>query len=223
MKESDHNEIAFFGKITAGVTHEIKNVLAIIKEASGLMEDIMSISPEAVISNQDKIQISLTRIKDQVRRGIKLTGRLNKFAHSSYESLAVINLYEIIEQVIELSARFAGYKKVVLKVYPPDQSISIRTRSVQLQRTLFECIECCLDLMHSGGQINIYPKKSNEHHEVYFLCQGDLPNKTSNAYDISASQKWPVLQEVATSMGVSVETVESEPGILLILPPRIQL
>lgn len=223
MKESEPNEIAFFGKITAGVTHEIKNVLAIIKEASGLMEDIMSISPEAIISNQDKIQISLTRIKDQIKRGIKLTGRLNKFAHSSYESLAVIDLYEIVDQVVELSARFAGYKNVILKVHPPAQSISIITHPVQLQRTLFECIECCLNLMHSGGQINIYPKNGSENHEVYFLCQGDLPTKTPYANDIAISQKWPVLQEVATSIKGSVEAVESESGILLTLPPKIKL
>jgi signal transduction histidine kinase len=222
MKESEDNEVAFFGKITAGVTHEIKNVLAIIKEASGLMEDIMSISPEAVISNQDKIQISLTRIQDQVRRGIELTGRLNKFAHSSYESLAVIDLYEIIGQLVALSVRFAGYKKVVLKVHPPDQSISIRTRPVQLQRILFECIEYCLNLMHSGGQINIYPKKSNENLEIYFLCQGDFPDKTAEDDDIAISRKWPVLQEITASVEGTVKPVESGCGVLLILPPRIE-
>ena len=31
------DELAFFGKIAAGVTHELKNVLAVIKESNGLM------------------------------------------------------------------------------------------------------------------------------------------------------------------------------------------
>ena len=39
MKDNENGEIVFFGKITAGITHEMKNVLAIIKESSGLVED----------------------------------------------------------------------------------------------------------------------------------------------------------------------------------------
>lgn len=46
MKENENSEIVFFGKITAGITHEMKNVLAIIKESSGLMEDLILLRPE---------------------------------------------------------------------------------------------------------------------------------------------------------------------------------
>ena len=46
MKQRNEKELEFFGKITAGITHEMKNVLAIIKKSAGLMEDIMSLSAE---------------------------------------------------------------------------------------------------------------------------------------------------------------------------------
>lgn len=218
MTENSQNEIAFLGKIAAQVTHELKNVLAIIKEASGLMEDIISISPEAATLHQDKIQNSLTRIKDQVKRGVELTGRLNKFAHSSYESPAEIDLYTMIEQIVALAVRVARNRKAVLKVYPPDQSIYIVTCPVRLQRTLFECIECCLNLLDSGGQINIYPKPGHENCQVYFACQDGLPTKMFYGDDIALSQKWLILQDVAASINGLVEAVESESGILLTLP-----
>ncbi|MCP3901564.1 MAG: sensor histidine kinase, partial [Desulfobacteraceae bacterium] len=38
------DKAAFFGKITASITHEIQNVLAIIKENAGLMEDFLLIN-----------------------------------------------------------------------------------------------------------------------------------------------------------------------------------
>ncbi|MEA1946209.1 MAG: hypothetical protein U9N83_02770, partial [Thermodesulfobacteriota bacterium] len=79
MNKCTDKEVAFFGKITAGITHELKNVLAIIRESSGLIGDIMSISPEAIIKYQEKIQNSMVRIKDQIERGVNLTDRLNKF------------------------------------------------------------------------------------------------------------------------------------------------
>jgi len=47
MTQFRQTEIAFFGRITAGVTHELKNVLAIVNESSGLMQDLLALSKEA--------------------------------------------------------------------------------------------------------------------------------------------------------------------------------
>ena len=48
-------ETAFIGKITAGVTHEFMNVLSTIKEASGLMEDLLAeISAGRSLDDLDK-------------------------------------------------------------------------------------------------------------------------------------------------------------------------
>ncbi len=218
MSRSEDREVAFFGKITAGITHEIKNVLAIIQQASGLMEDIISISPEALILHQDKIQLSLSKIKDQIQRGVELTNRLNKFAHSTDESIAEVDLFEITEQLMNLSMRFARNQKVALKIHPADQTIPIATYPIRLQGVLFKCIECCLSLMPSGGQIDIYPRKSGERQEVSFLCEGEIPAGTAVAQNLSVSEKWPVLQEAATALGGSAETDASAPGILLRLP-----
>ena len=44
MNEKAMDEIAFFGKVTASITHEIQNVLSIIKESSGLIDDVLSFS-----------------------------------------------------------------------------------------------------------------------------------------------------------------------------------
>jgi len=73
MNEHGKREVEFFGKITAGVTHEMKNVLAIIKEISGLMEDILAVTGEDAFPNKAKFQNALSRILDQVRRGVNIT------------------------------------------------------------------------------------------------------------------------------------------------------
>ena len=222
MKTPDENNVAFFGKITTGFTHEIKNVLAIIQQASGLMEDILSIAPEAILSHQDKIQISLDRIKAQIKRGVELTNRLNKFAHSTDERISIIDLFEMTEQLIALTARYARLKNVVLKAHPPDQPITIMTHPLLFQRALHECIECCLIVMTSGGQINIYPRKGSEKQEVYFLCEGDSLHETALVNTISVSKNWSILQEIAASLGGFAKMEESAPGILLTLPSAIK-
>ncbi len=45
MKKNITDEAAFFGKINAGISHDINNILAIIRESSGLLTDLMEFSP----------------------------------------------------------------------------------------------------------------------------------------------------------------------------------
>ena len=50
---------------------------------------------------------------------------------------------------------------------------------------------------------------------------GNLPGKPEFAHSISESEKWPALQEIAASLGGSVELDEFSYDIMLILPEEI--
>ena len=80
-----NRQVAFFGRITASITHEMKNVLAIIKETSGLMQDILAFSNEGVCPHEDKLKGTLHTISEQIERGVELTSRLNRVAHDPDE------------------------------------------------------------------------------------------------------------------------------------------
>ena len=224
MNTCEDKEVAFFGKITAGITHELKNVLAIIRESSGLMGDIISISPEAVVKHQEKIQNSIVRIKEQIERGVNITDRLNRFAHSTDETLAKVDLQETIEQLITLAQRFARLKHVVLKTAPPDQEgppVTLVTRHIQIHMALFASLECCFTIMSAGGEINIGISKFEGKNAVHVVCKGDLPLQTEFSRNISESENWPVLQEIVDCLQGSVHLDEIEHGIVLCFPDEI--
>jgi signal transduction histidine kinase len=224
MSNWENREVAFFGKITAGITHELKNVLAIIKESAGLMEDIMSLSPEALISHQDKFQNSLNKINNQIKRGVELTDRLNKFAHSADEIIAEIDLHATIEQIVALSQRVARLKNIFLQTAPPEQpgrQVNLVSQPVRLQMALFTAIECCLNVMPAGGVIRIGLEKSTEKPAVRFLCEGDLPPISEFNANLSEFEKWPVLQKIVAALEGSAELNESAHGLLLSLPERV--
>ena len=224
MDKCQDKEVAFFGKITAGITHEMKNVLAIIRESSGLMEDIMSISPEAIIKHQEKIKNSMVRIKDQIERGVGLTDRLNKFAHSTDETLSKIDLQETIEQLVTLAHRFARLKHVVLKTVLPSQEgqpVTLVTRHVQLLMALFASLECCFTVMSAGGEINIGIRKNKGKNAVHVVCKGDLPGQSEFVRNISESENWAALQEIAACLEGSANLDETEHCIVLMFPEKI--
>ncbi len=224
MNTCEDKEVAFFGKITAGITHELKNVLAIIRESSGLMGDIISISPEAVVKHQEKIQNSIVRIKEQIERGVNLTDRLNRFAHSTDETLAKIDLQETIEQLVTLAQRFARLKHVVLKTVPPNQEdppVTLVTRQVQLLMALFASLECCFTVLSTGGEISIGSRKLEGKNAVHVVCKGDLPVPSEFSRKMSESDNWSVLQEIADCLGGSAHLDEIEHGIVLHFPDEI--
>ena len=224
MDKCQDKEVAFFGKITAGITHEMKNVLAIIRESSGLMEDIMSISPEAIIKHQEKIKNSMVRIKDQIERGVGLTDRLNKFAHSTDETLSKIDLQETIEQLVTLAHRFARLKHVVLKTVLPSQEgqpVTLVTRHVQLLMALFASLECCFTVMSAGGEINIGIRKNKGKNAVHVVCKGDLPGQSEFVRNISESENWAALQEISACLEGSANLDETEHCIVLMFPEKI--
>ena len=115
MNNGDLSEIAFMGKITAGVTHEMKNVLAIIRESAGLMEDLLSVAKDDSFPAREKFLKILSGIDDQVTRGVGLANALNQFAHGPDQPLATVDMNGLIDQLVFLCQRFALSKRLHLK------------------------------------------------------------------------------------------------------------
>ena len=221
MKDSQAKEIAFFGKITAAVTHEMKNVLAIIKESAGLMEDLFAMSQDVSIPHREKIQKTLSTIKTQVQRGVALSDRLNKLAHAPDGTVTEINLNEEIEHIIELSRRFARLKNVDLQFAPSPAPVMMTTGAFQLQMTLFNCIACYLDALPPGGIVNLYHGENESAHTLHLSWEGSLPDSGDFARLITHSANWPVVQTLAHDLGGKAELAGANFDMILYLPKEI--
>lgn len=215
MNHLKRKEVAFFGKITAGITHEIKNVLAIIQESSGLMEDIIDVTENSTFPHKDKFITSLKRIRRQIQRGIDITSSLNRFAHSPDYYPESLNLNEITGQMVLLASRFARLKNVVLESRPSDPPLMIKSDPVSLKMAIFESVEILLNVIGPDGKITLSSRKiqSNcvlgigyEHIEKDYLAQ------------ISSNKYWASLQETMTQLGGTAKVFSPPPQILLYLP-----
>jgi C4-dicarboxylate-specific signal transduction histidine kinase len=218
MSEYEQKEIEFFGKITAGSTHEMKNVLAIIKESSGLMEDLMALSQDTPMPHREKFQSTLSVIKNQVQRGTEISDRLNRFAHSTDAQVDKIDLHAAAEHLIFLAQRFARLKNVVLKTDPPSVPMTVLVRPVRLLMTLFGCIECCLNILPPGSEIHLGVRKTDGGFALSVSCKGDVPPLSPLPQTLSTGGRWPDLKGIAESLGGSIELDAEDPCIRLYLP-----
>jgi C4-dicarboxylate-specific signal transduction histidine kinase len=221
MNHLTRKEVAFFGKITAGITHEIKNVLAIIQESSGLMEDILNITENGTFPHKDKFITSLNRISRQIQRGIDVTSRLNRFAHSPDHCPASLDLNDITEQMVLLASRFARLKNVVLESSPSDPPLIIKSDPVSLEMALFESIEILLNAIGSGGKITLSPRKIQSKCVLGVGYENTVLPEEDFMAKISSTERWASLQEIMARLGGAAKVFGLAPEILLYLPESI--
>jgi len=215
MNEKD---IKFIGKITAGVTHEINNVLASIREISGLMTDILSITDEKSFPRKEKFQTSLGKIQNQVQRGVKLTSQLNKFSHLTDNNKTDIDLNELLEHLIFLTERFARIKNVVLQNQSINQTITINTDPLRLQMALFNCISYLLNQTVIGGEIRISPEKKGNECLVSIIYKGEGTNKLSIFKDSTSSDELLSLKSTMENLNGVYELDASNTSVIIKIP-----
>lgn len=148
--------MAFFGTMTASLSHELNNVCAIINELSGLLGDHIAATERGSVLNPGKIKEVEEKIRKQVERGKVLVKRLNSFAHSSDEAVASISLRELLERIVAISRRFADMSRVRLEFEPPHTDVTLTTNPFMLQQAVFICIRKALEAADAKRLIKVY-------------------------------------------------------------------
>ena len=215
MIASEDRGAAFVAKVTAGTTHEIRNILAIVKESAGLIEDLIFAFKRRGSLDQDKLSRSLQRIDAQVARGTELLANLNRFAHSLDDAQDPIDVTREIQQLVSLCQFRARRKRHVLQVQPGGQNLTAVVDPFRFQMSLFGAVECCLEQLPEGSTVLISADRRENRPTVEFTGQGGdeaiVPAPTEAA-------GWGPMVELADGLGASVEVAESAYGFRISLP-----
>jgi len=199
------------GRITAGVTHEIKNVLAIIKESAGLMEDLIEISKDQAPPPREKFLRTLTRITEQVRRGVDLAANLNEFAHTSDDRVALVDLNLAVAQAALLSQRFARLKGMTVNAETCQNTVQISTDPLAFQMLLFHAVELIMGLVDVGSVITLKP--TCNHGNRILISADARPNESRKTSSLEESPLWAIVQSNAAELNMAVETGGPPPWV----------
>jgi signal transduction histidine kinase len=210
-------ELVFFGRIAASFTHELKNVLAIVKETSGLMEDILAITQDAAFPHKERFSRAVVTIQSQVGRGVELANRMNRFAHAPDHAVAAVELNDIVEQVTLLAERLARVKGVGIKASPVPEGVNLVSSPVGIQLTLFKAMECCWTAMESGAGVEA-KVHAGPPPFVTFACADDAGGSAEVSNRLRDSALWQELQEAARGIGATIRE-DSPDGLFTLMFP----
>lgn len=147
--------LAFFGAVTASLSHELNNVCTIINELGGLLGDHMLMAEKGKPVDVERLKGISSKIGSQVQRGKETVKQLNNFAHSVDHPMESVTLSEILEQLIASSRRLAALKKADLVGRFEGDDVEIRTSPFGLLQAVFWCVKMAIDAVESGETIVI--------------------------------------------------------------------
>ena len=138
FKNPANTDIRFFSLVTSSVTHELNNVLSIINQTGGLLEDQLYGASQGKEILPEKLERIAELIEQQTLRGIDIIKRLNYFSHTCDSPEALFDVRELIDVIVNLSQRYADLSKMKLHLsFKNSDALTTYNNPLKTQQIIF--------------------------------------------------------------------------------------
>jgi len=155
LLEVTMRDALFIGEILASVTHEMQNVLAIIKESGALAEDILHLNGPPPMKHGDKLTVALGNIGQQTGRGRNLMFMLNGFAHAAEDFPEVSDLCRCGRQICTLAERKIMLAECLLEAALPEKPVRVRGNALLLMQAIYAALQAMLAVTAKKGTLHV--------------------------------------------------------------------
>jgi len=214
-------EIGFMGKVTASLSHEIKNTLAIINESVGLMGDLLRKDAPDDWPQYSRFTNLIASIEEQVQRSADIVKRLNQFAHSMDKSLAELDLNETVRQTVLLAQRFATLRRVNLETQLDSKPLHLQSDPFRLLYVIFGFIERAINCSPTEAEVRVKTERSGEMFQVTVTEQGAveadkiraLVSGSPSAEGEQGESELAILAQTIEALGGTIAAEQGDGGL----------
>ncbi len=154
LKEAEHTDrLVSIGRLAAGVGHEINNPLAIINQKTGLVVDLLQISPE--FEHKETILGCLKSIDTSVERCKAITHRLLGFARRADVHNETLQVNDILKEVLVFLENSMMHSRIKVELQLQEDLPLIASDHLQLQQIFLNIINNGIDAIGKDGTISI--------------------------------------------------------------------
>ena len=160
--------VRFFGEISASISHEIKNVLAIINENAGLLQDMVMMIEKGMPLSPERLSGLAQSIARQVNRGDRIVKEMNRFSHSADHPSETVDIGEMIHFICVLAARRIALKGDPPQIDVPATPITAVTNRFFLEDLVWTCLCRAMDARAPDRTLRIVAEKTGTTPRIRF-------------------------------------------------------
>ena len=143
-------DLAFFGMVTAGASHDLRNVLATIREHAGLIEDLLAMTGDGIPIKPERLKRIAGRVARQITRGDQIINRLNRFAHSTDHPVCKFDLGALATDLVGYMQRMVERRGHRLELKLPEGTVGVWNSPFGVQQSIVSCLRALYDLPSDG-------------------------------------------------------------------------
>ena len=172
--------LQFYSKVSASISHEIKNSLAVLNESAGYLEDVTLMAKKGMEINMELLaSLAVTMLK-QVQRTNGIVTNMNRLAHSLDDPASQVDLNALLELMISLSERTTVTRGFNVSAAFSDSAITITTHPFFLENLIWLILDFAMNITGDEKTIVMVPTKTESGAEINFT---GLDKMTENAFN----------------------------------------
>lgn len=208
----NNEDLAFFGKVNASISHELKNILAIISETAGLLHDLTEMKVKGESVELEMLMTCSRDIDEEIQRGFMTIKQMNIFSHSVDETLKSVNLIDVIDLMINLAGFLSFASKV--RFEPLEQAAPmVLTCPFRLQNLVYQALVFAFESAGPDGeiQVSIHPEKNGS---VRITFSG-LGSTSARTFPVEKTKR------IAESIGAEIRVTRDSQTFDILVPHSI--
>lgn len=163
--------VRYFGAMTASVSHDIKNCLAIMNENVGLMGDLIALSRQRPPLDTERIEAIVQRITRQIRRADDIIKNMNQFSHSMDRAVQSVDLSVAIDLACAVGTRICANGKIDLRHQPPEKPLQVTAPFFFMLQLIWTLMEGAMDALPPGASLDITPVEKEGRPAISFFSE----------------------------------------------------
>jgi len=140
-------KLAAVGQLTAGIVHDVKNPLAVIKGLAEELREDEGLDPGA--------RMQLSTIRDNATRASTIVSDLLKFARQSTPEMRRQDLCETLRASMRLTDFLARKAKVDVDLILSHQAVMAAYDAQQIEQVLVNLMQNAVQAMPDGGELRL--------------------------------------------------------------------
>jgi len=171
LERSSH--LASLGRLVAGVAHEIRNPLGIMKATIQVLKD--------EFAEEEQYREYLIVLNEQIDRQNKIIRELLDYAKPVPPIFQTVNVNDIVKSLFGFSKSYFQQHKVKAYFEPADDLPPVRVDVEKLKQAFLNLLFNAVEAMPQGGQIIVRTAPEDKYVVIQFIddgrgiSEGDIP------------------------------------------------